>query len=103
MEGDRNIERTEVENKEDRLIVNNMCYVNRDGVKVLNHVSFTAKSGEILGIAGTVCLQKQHADAHIYRAGHMIGRSYFVDRQACRAVAGDVAAQLIPFIVQLRF
>ena len=49
---DLNIERTEVENKEDRLIVNNMCYVNRDGVKVLNHVSFTAKSGEILGIAG---------------------------------------------------
>ncbi len=49
---DLNIERTEVENKEDRLIVNNMCYVNREGVKVLNHVSFTAKSGEILGIAG---------------------------------------------------
>ena len=49
---DLNIERTEVENKEDRLVVNNMCYVNRDGVKVLNHVSFTAKSGEILGIAG---------------------------------------------------
>lgn len=49
---DLNIERTEVENKEDRLIINNMCYVNREGVKVLNHVSFTAKSGEILGIAG---------------------------------------------------
>lgn len=46
------IERTEVENKEDRLLINNMCYVNREGVKVLNHVSFTAKSGEILGIAG---------------------------------------------------
>ena len=49
---DLNIERTEVENKEDRLIVNNKCYVKREGVKVLNHVSFTAKSGEILGIAG---------------------------------------------------
>ena len=49
---DLNIERTEVENKEDRLLINNMCYVNREGVKVLNHVSFTAKSGEILGIAG---------------------------------------------------
>lgn len=49
---DLNIERTEVEHKEDRLIVNNMCYVSREGVKVLNHVSFTAKSGEILGIAG---------------------------------------------------
>ena len=49
---DLNIERTEVENKEDRLLINNMCYVNREGVKVLIHVSFTAKSGEILGIAG---------------------------------------------------
>lgn len=49
---DLNIERTEVENKEDRLLINNMCYVNSEGVKVLNHVSFTAKSGEILGIAG---------------------------------------------------
>lgn len=49
---DLNIERTEVADKEDRLLVNNMCYVNREGVKVLNHVSFTAKSGEILGIAG---------------------------------------------------
>lgn len=49
---DLNIERTEVENKEDRLVVENMCYVNSDGVNVLNHVSFTARSGEILGIAG---------------------------------------------------
>lgn len=49
---DLNIERTEVADKEDRLVVNNMCYVNREGVNVLNHVSFTAKSGEILGIAG---------------------------------------------------
>ena len=47
-----NIDRTEVENKEDRLVVDNMCYVNSDGVRVLNHVSFTARSGEILGIAG---------------------------------------------------
>ncbi len=47
-----NIDRTEVENKEDRLVVDNMCYVNSEGVKILNHVSFTARSGEILGIAG---------------------------------------------------
>ena len=47
-----NIERTDVEKKEDRLVVENMCYVNHEGVNVLNHVSFTAKSGEILGIAG---------------------------------------------------
>ena len=47
-----NIERTKVENTHDRLIVNNLECVNRLGVKVLSDVSFTAKSGEILGIAG---------------------------------------------------
>lgn len=47
-----NIERTVVENKEDRLVVEDMCYVNHEGVKILDNVSFRAKSGEILGIAG---------------------------------------------------
>jgi len=47
-----NIERSEPENTEDRLIVNNVDCVNREGVKVLDNVSFSAKSGEILGIAG---------------------------------------------------
>ncbi|MGN0443774.1 MAG: ABC transporter ATP-binding protein [Acutalibacteraceae bacterium] len=47
-----NIERGEVKSDTVRLLVNNMCYVNRDGVKVLNHVSFNVRAGEILGIAG---------------------------------------------------
>ncbi|MBP9989128.1 MAG: ATP-binding cassette domain-containing protein, partial [Ruminococcus sp.] len=47
-----NIDRTDVENKEDRLVIENMCYVNPDGIKALNHVSFKVRSGEILGIAG---------------------------------------------------
>ena len=47
-----NIERSEPENPQDRLIVNGLECVNREGVKVLNNVSFTARSGEILGIAG---------------------------------------------------
>ena len=37
---------------EDRLVVKDITCVNRDGVITLNHVSFTARSGEILGIAG---------------------------------------------------
>ncbi len=49
---DLNIERSDVEEKADRLLINNMCYVSREGVKVLNHVTFAARSGEILGIAG---------------------------------------------------
>ncbi len=47
-----NIERSEPENSEDRLVVKNIDCKSRDGVKLLDDVSFTARSGEILGIAG---------------------------------------------------
>lgn len=47
-----NIERSETENTKDRLVVKNLDCVNREGIKVLNDISFTARSGEILGIAG---------------------------------------------------
>lgn len=47
-----NIDRTEPENPQDRLIIDSLKLFNNDGIPVLNNVSFTAKSGEILGIAG---------------------------------------------------
>lgn len=47
-----NIDRAEPVNPEDRLVVEGLSLVNREGVKVLDNVSFTARSGEILGIAG---------------------------------------------------
>ena len=47
-----NIERTQSEKTPKRLIVSDLTLVNKDGVKVLNSVSFTANAGEILGIAG---------------------------------------------------
>ena len=47
-----NIERGEPKNCEDRLVVEGLDCVNREGIKVLDNISFTAKSGEILGIAG---------------------------------------------------
>jgi len=47
-----NIDRSEPKNCEDRLKVDKISCVNREGVKVLDNVSFVAKSGEILGIAG---------------------------------------------------
>ncbi len=47
-----NIERSEPKNCEDRLTVNGISCVNRQGATVLDNVSFTAKSGEILGVAG---------------------------------------------------
>lgn len=47
-----NIERTDPVNPQDRLIVKNITSLNSDGRKVLNDISFIAKAGEILGIAG---------------------------------------------------
>ena len=47
-----NIERGEPKNPVDRLRVHGINCINREGVTVLNDISFTARSGEILGIAG---------------------------------------------------
>ncbi len=47
-----NIERSEPKNSTDRLFVNGITCVDRQGATMLDNVSFTAKSGEILGIAG---------------------------------------------------
>ena len=47
-----NIDRPMPENVKDRLIVKNLSLVDAEGVKVLDDVSFTARAGEILGIAG---------------------------------------------------
>ncbi|HBF15042.1 MAG TPA: ABC transporter ATP-binding protein [Clostridiales bacterium] len=47
-----NIERTEPRDPQVRLAVHDISSVSPDGVQVLDHVSFEARSGEILGIAG---------------------------------------------------
>ena len=47
-----NINRSEPKNPTDRLIVKGITSVNDEGRKVLDDISFTARSGEILGIAG---------------------------------------------------
>ena len=47
-----NIERSEPEESADRLFVRGIDLTNHDGVKVLDDITFTARSGEILGIAG---------------------------------------------------
>ena len=49
---DLNINRTEPKNLKDRLIVKNICSKTPDGVTVLDDITVTARSGEILGIAG---------------------------------------------------
>ena len=47
-----NINRAEPEDPQERLEIKGLTCLNRDGAKVLDNVSFTARSGEILGIAG---------------------------------------------------
>lgn len=47
-----NIERTDPVNPKERLNIKNISCKNRDGVKILDNISFVANSGEILGIAG---------------------------------------------------
>ena len=47
-----NIERDAPEGVEDRLVVEGLSFTDREGVKKMDGVSFIARSGEILGIAG---------------------------------------------------
>ena len=47
-----NIERSEPQNVQDRLIIKDLECIDRDGVKILDDITFTARSGERLGIAG---------------------------------------------------
>lgn len=47
-----NIDRSEPKNPKDILFVNHVDCMSRDGIKLLDDVTFTARSGEILGIAG---------------------------------------------------
>ena len=59
-----NIERPEPVNPTDRIIVKNLSVKDQEGVYKLNNVSFTARSGEILGIAGiSGCGQKELLEA----------------------------------------
>ncbi len=47
-----NIDRPEANEKRDRLVVEHLTVKNKEGVSKLDDVTFTAMSGEILGIAG---------------------------------------------------
>jgi len=49
---DLNIERSEPKNCRDVMKVESLSCINKDGLKALDNVSFTARSGEFLGIAG---------------------------------------------------
>lgn len=59
-----NIDRYEPENPKDRIVVEGLTVIDQDGIKKLDNVSFTARSGEILGVAGiSGCGQKELLEA----------------------------------------
>ena len=59
-----NIERDTPEDPRDRIVVENLTVTDQDGIKKLDNVSFTARTGEILGIAGiSGCGQKELLEA----------------------------------------
>ncbi len=72
-----NIERSQAENCCDRLIVENIDCVNRDGVKLLDNVSFTARAGEILGIAGIAGSGQRELLESIVGLQHLNGGGVF--------------------------
>ena len=47
-----NINRPEPQNVRDRLVIEGLSMTNAEGVKILDDITFTARAGEILGIAG---------------------------------------------------
>ena len=47
-----NLDRPQYDNPKDRLVINNLTVIDNEGIKKLDDVSFTAKTGEILGVAG---------------------------------------------------
>ena len=59
-----NIDRPEPKNPKDKLVVKNLTVRNSDGINAIEDVTFTARTGEILGIAGiSGCGQKELLEA----------------------------------------
>ena len=59
-----NIDRPDPVNPKPRIVVKDLSVRSEDGIQKLKHVSFTARSGEILGIAGiSGCGQKELLEA----------------------------------------
>ena len=73
------IDRTEPENPTDRLIVSGLNCKNRDGVQILDDVTFTARSGEILGIAGVVGAGRTELISTIFGRDKTLGGKVILD------------------------
>ncbi len=100
------IERPETENKEERLKISNLTVKNIEGRNVLSNVSFTAYSGEILGVAGiSGCGQKELLEAIAgLQKVHDGSVEYFEPETAlCRQLIGKTPKEIKEYGVLMSF
>ncbi len=109
MVGDKvelDIERPEPENREERLRVSNLTVKNVEGREVLSDVSFTAYSGEILGVAGiSGCGQKEllEAIAGLQKVDNGSVEYYEPDTALCRQLIGKSPKEIKEYGVHMSF
>lgn len=100
------IDRPEPKNREERLRVSNLTVKNVEGRDVLSDVSFTAYSGEILGIAGiSGCGQKEllEAIAGLQKVETGSVEFYEPDTALCRQLIGKTPKQIKEYGVHMSF
>ncbi len=89
-----NIERTQPKDTVKRLSVSNLTVYNREGVKVLDDVSFDAYGGEILGIAGISGNGQKELLESVAGLGHCRGKQHKVLRK--RKMLEEMKADGVP-------
>lgn len=102
-----NIDRPTPQNPQPRLVVENLSCYSPDGVQVLKDVSFTARSGEILGIAGiSGCGQKELLEsiAGLQRTAEGSSIMYYApDSDKPEQLVGKTPKQIRQYGVALSF
>ncbi len=99
-----NIERPEPENPVKRLEVKNLSIVDENHVAKLDHVSFEAYSGEILGIAGiSGCGQKELLEAIAGLQKMENGSILYFDETGSQELVGKSAMEIRNLGVRLSF
>lgn len=100
------IDRPEPVNREERLRVSNVTVKNIEGREVLSDVSFTAYSGEILGVAGiSGCGQKEllEAIAGLQKVDNGSIEYYEPETALCRQLIGKTPKQIKEYGVAMSF
>ena len=101
-----NIERPEPKNPQERIKVNGISVIDEDGIVKLSDVSFSAYSGEILGIAGiSGCGQKELLEAIAGLQHIQSGSIVYIDPETGKEVelAGKDPQKIFSMGVMLSF